>query len=445
MSKRTSSAKSVPSYRRKLIRGRAWAVVTLTDAKSRERRDVYLGLHGSDESRQAYARTLADWEARGRRLPGIAKRPAASLGGPSVQLISAGYLLDLEQSDASQYRLDSARATIRMLQQHYGTTLAEAFGPKALRLLRSAMLVADPSGERPAWAPETANKRVRIVIDIFRWAASEELISSTAWQALATLRGLPGTGLRKRRPVPQDQIDAVRPHLSQQLRDLVDLQLLTGARPSELLRLTPGQVDRSGDVWIVRIAQHKTACHGHERTLFIGPKGRQILARYMLRPADQFCFSPAEAEGRRLEDRHVTRQTPDGHGNEPGTNRVAEPRRRPGDRWTKDSYRRAIERACWKAWPLPGELADLPRRWGETPNEWRARVSREQWAQVTAWRRAHRWHPYQLRHNFAHAVRRQFGLEAAQVLLGHSSAQVTDGVYTDRDERQAAGIAAKIG
>jgi site-specific recombinase XerC len=49
-----------------------------------------------------------------------------------------------------------------------------------------------------------------------------------------------------------------------------------------------------------------------------------------------------------------------------------------------------------------------------------------------------------LRHTFATRVRKQHGLEAAQVLLGHSRADVTQ-VYAERDEQLAATVATKIG
>ena len=41
-------------------------------------------------------------------------------------------------------------------------------------------------------------------------------------------------------------------------------------------------------------------------------------------------------------------------------------------------------------------------------------------------------------------VRKEFGLEAAQVLLGHSRADVTQ-VYAERNEALAVEVAAKIG
>ncbi len=54
------------------------------------------------------------------------------------------------------------------------------------------------------------------------------------------------------------------------------------------------------------------------------------------------------------------------------------------------------------------------------------------------------WHPNQLRHLFATQVRRLHGLEAAQVMLGHSKADVTQ-IYAEKNEAKAAEIAAMIG
>ena len=55
-----------------------------------------------------------------------------------------------------------------------------------------------------------------------------------------------------------------------------------------------------------------------------------------------------------------------------------------------------------------------------------------------------RWTPNRLRHSAATEIRRQFGLEAAQVVLGHSQANVTQ-IYAERDMNLAAEIMRKIG
>ncbi len=54
------------------------------------------------------------------------------------------------------------------------------------------------------------------------------------------------------------------------------------------------------------------------------------------------------------------------------------------------------------------------------------------------------WHANQLRHSKATEVRRQFGLEAAQVSLGHAKADITQ-TYAERDARLAIEVAKKIG
>jgi site-specific recombinase XerC len=54
------------------------------------------------------------------------------------------------------------------------------------------------------------------------------------------------------------------------------------------------------------------------------------------------------------------------------------------------------------------------------------------------------WHPNQLRRLFATQVRKAHGLEAAQVLLGHARADVTE-VYAQRDLNLASAVAAEIG
>ena len=54
------------------------------------------------------------------------------------------------------------------------------------------------------------------------------------------------------------------------------------------------------------------------------------------------------------------------------------------------------------------------------------------------------WHPNQLRHTHATEVRKRFGLEAAQVALGHANANTTE-LYAERNMHLAVEVASKIG
>ena len=54
------------------------------------------------------------------------------------------------------------------------------------------------------------------------------------------------------------------------------------------------------------------------------------------------------------------------------------------------------------------------------------------------------WFPYQLRHTAATRIRRQYGLEAAQVILGHASIEASQ-IYAERDLTRAMEIAESDG
>ena len=202
-------------------------------------------------------------------------------------------------------------------------------------------------------------------------------------------------------------VNTTLPYLPALVADMLLFQRLTGARPGEVCILRPCDIERSEDIWSYRPESHKTEHHGRERIIFIGPRAQTILRPYLLREADAYCFSPAESEKNRLAELHAGRNTPLSCGNRPGMNRKRAPRRKAGSRYTTGSYRRAIHRACDKA-------------------------------------AIDRWSPNQLRHSAGTEIRRQFGLEAAQVTLGHAKADVTQ-VYAERDAELARDVARKIG
>jgi site-specific recombinase XerC len=86
---------------------------------------------------------------------------------------------------------------------------------------------------------------------------------------------------------------------------------------------------------------------------------------------------------------------------------------------------------------MPRELRRISKK---LPDEERRRLKKL----AAEWRTKHCWSPNQLRHAAGTEVRRQYGLEAAQVILGHAKADVTQ-VYAERDQALAAEIMQKIG
>jgi integrase len=357
----------------------------------------------------------------------------------------------------SPKRANAIKVTLRVLRETDGSTPLRDYGPNRLRLARERMLSGDPSAAPPRepWSRRTVNERVRIIQTLFRWAVARELVPATSATALAMV-----DPLKRQRdqehdrkpvaPVAQHTIDATLPHCSRQVRALIELQLLTGARPGELVGLraidiqTKGGAAEEGDgVWIYEPDRHKNAHRGQRRTVYFGPRAQSILRPFMIgRPVDTPLFSPKEAEEERRRAATDARRTPVGYGNGPGTNRSESPRRPPRDAYDVNTYRRAIWRACERAFPLPQELR---RRKDESDAAWRIRLAAEGLTLAEAWVVEHRWSPNQLRHTAATRIRKEHGLEAAALILGHASAEITDAVYAERDHGKAFAVAQRSG
>jgi integrase len=292
------------------------------------------------------------------------------------------------------------------------------------------------------------NRRVGVIKRIFKWAVSEEIVEPAVYHALAAVTGLQKgrTQAREKEPVgPVDDavVDATLPFLNRFVRGLVEFQRLTGCRPGEACAIRRCDIDTGGPIWLYRPPHHKNLHRGQSRMIAIGPKAQQVLREYFTPNITDYLFSPVRAVKELRAERSARRKTPryPSHMARNVAKRKRSPKRVAAEKYDRGSYGLAIDRACDRAFPPPGKLA---QRDGETHAEWWARLTEKEKEEVKSWRKAHRWHPNQLRHSFATRVRKQHGLEAAQVLLGHSRADVTQ-VYAERNEDLAVAVAAKIG
>ncbi len=64
---------------------------------------------------------------------------------------------------------------------------------------------------------------------------------------------------------------------------------------------------------------------------------------------------------------------------------------------------------------------------------------------MDAYRKEHRWHPHQLRHNAATNLRREYGLDLAQTILGHRMGSIVTELYAEANVSKAMDVVAKIG
>jgi integrase len=251
----------------------------------------YFGRHELPESKARYDQTVAEWLAAGLRT----RVEASEL--TVVELVNA-FRRHREAESLDKRDLGHFKSAWTPLVELYGETPAAALGPLKLKAVRERLIVA---GKRPR-CRGYVNRRTKAIRFIFRWAVAEELVPVAAYEAL---RAVPGLKRGKTdaaesepvKPVPQEHVDAIRPYLSRQVEALIDLQLLTAARPGELVIMRPIDFDTTGKVWVYTPATHKTAYRGRKRAIYLGPRAQEVVRPFLAgRAVEAFLFSPAEAK-----------------------------------------------------------------------------------------------------------------------------------------------------
>jgi integrase len=401
----------IHSYR--LHKQSGQAVVTLTDPSGR-RRDVLLGKHGTDESVNEYTRVLAEWNASGRVLAQTGAPPGTT---PSLSINEVILLFWKHAEEHYRHRdgtptneLTDFRYSLKPLRELYGHTLAKDFGPLSLKSVREKMIEA-------GLCRGVVNQRIGRVRRMFRWCVENELVPPSVLEGLRAVRGLEKGRSRARetepvKPVPLAWVEAVLPLVRPVVVAMIRLQLHSGMRPGEVVRLRALDIDMIGKVWFYRPGsdvgpegEHKTAHRGYGRVVPLGPRCQVIIRAHLKSDLSAYLFSPAEAmEALRAEQRQQrkTKVQPSQQ-----SRKKKRPKRKPGQRYTVGAYAYAVRRACLKA--------GVPH-----------------------------WHPHRLRHNAATEIRREAGLDAARAVLGHRTPAVTE-VYAEIDTAKAAAVMERLG
>lgn len=219
-----------------------------------------------------------------------------------------------------------------------------------------------------------------------------ELVPISVVQALQTVAGLQRWRTDAPKPdgidpVPVSHVEAVLSSLSRPVAAMVRIQLFTGCRTEEVMRMRRCEPTIQQGNWEYRPASHKNGWRGLGRIIVLGPKAMEALRPILGADPSAFVFSPRDAVRERHSDRTRRRRskpTPPELARR-GKNLGA----RPNDRYSRRSDRLAIVREC--------DRAGVPR-----------------------------WTPLPLRHTAATEIRRCYGLEAAQVILGHARSTTTE-------------------
>jgi integrase len=370
-------------------------------------KDYYLGLHGSPESLARYAILISEYQANGLALPtgfdqrALDDRVCSLLASVPESIHTEQQALQvrhLTEAYRQHVRVKYAKTPSEIrrmegvcddLDKHYGSLPIDKFGPKALQEQRRRWIDSDTKTRG------YVNRLTNEVCRLYKWGVSQEMVDEPSWRRLKSVEPLRYGEAKdnpKRGPVDIEVVRATAKELSPVVRAMLRLQLATGMRPSELCVLRPVDIDRSGDVWIYRPAQHKNKHRGKTRSIPIVGDAREAITDYLNRSADAYCFSPKEADAWFRAKQRLERKGYGSYKKRKGTLTA-------GDKYTAQSYRQAIDRAAKRA-------------------------------KVPAWV------PYQIRHLNLTVVREALGVEFAQALGGHSRIDMTE-VYAKLSESKA--------
>jgi integrase len=270
-------------------------------------KDHYLGPFGSDESRIAYGQLIAKMAGgipidpiadsnRGKLPRNESEDPGPSVGELCVVFLRHAQTHYLKDGKPTS-EIHILKSVISPLNELYGMLPAKDFGPLALKAVRTKMV-------ELGWCRSTINAGMSRIRRIFKHAIANELIDSTILDRLKCVAPLLAGRSQAhdnapRTAVTAEHIETIRKSVSAIVCDLIDLQRLTGTRSGELLKLTTGNINRTGDVWTAELSDHKTRHHGQSRTLHFGPQAQLILTRYLSADPDERIFKITGAAYRR--------------------------------------------------------------------------------------------------------------------------------------------------
>jgi integrase len=346
----------------------------------------HLGLISEPEVwRAEFARLISLWSVD----------PTASPLRPRDYLVVAlfeDYLASADSPAGAKQRERIGRVTELLVELH-GTTPAAAFGPKEFRAWQRWLCnVPDPKDPGRARFNATSVRDFRNVVKaVWKWAAATERLPAERWQALRAVAPPRRDEARAPKVVaPADPaaVEKVIPKLPPAFRVVVQLLRRTAARPTEILTIRPGDLDRTGDVWVYTPRRHKGTWRGRPRAIHIGTDEQRVLAPWLdgLGP-DDFVFTAARSEKIRSAERWAAKKK-----KHPSHKTRAEKKRKgqvTTERYTYKALLQGVQRVC--------------RRVGVAP-----------------------FTSYQLRHLRGTEIRARHGLEAARAVLGQSYKAMAD-------------------
>lgn len=367
-----------------------------------KKREYFPGKYNSPESLRAYADFIDRLEKKadtnGHGIPDLRVTRGQRI---PIKLLILRYLDYADEKYVKNGRptgqADIIRLACSVVREMFGEKFVDEFGPLSLEEVQKEFIRTDADLPSRGLCRKEANRRVRLIQQMFGWGVGKELVSREIAGALKYIEMFrEGTGkVRESIPVKSVSdavIDATLPFLPPTVDDMVRVHRLIGGRPQDICNLRWCDIDESDDIWIFTPFEHKMEHKRKVRHIAIRFEAQIIFEQYRHRPVNEFIFSPRETVRIVADRKRAARKTP----TKPSQiKREKKKAPRHNEKYSTRAYETAIDRAAAKAGVPP-------------------------------------WSPNQLRHAFATETEGSLNREAARILLGHSHQSTTD-IYVDEN------------
>lgn len=371
-----------------------------------DRQFHYTGKWGTPEAGDKADRLIAAYLANGRQLPEGEPDASFLLEDLAAEYWERHVERAYVKHGAPTGEQGNIRSVLKKLLGSYGELPVQLFTPGKLVRHRDGLIAR-------GLCHTSINKEIGIIKRMFRWAAEREIVDGSCSHAIQSVqplrRGQAGVRVKPRvLPVPQEDIDAVLGVVPRQIAAMIQLQLLTGMRPGEVVQMRRRDFHQTRDGMEYRPARHKTEHHGKERVVALGPQAREIVRVFTKLDPDASMFSPVDVDHEFREAQRAKRKS-----KEPPSQQhrraaaAASPCRTLNPSYSTVTYGQVIRRVC-------------------------------QELQIPVWS------PNRLRHNAGTWITQELGLEAARAALGHSDPRSTL-IYAEDDRQLARRTAERLG
>jgi len=309
---------------------------------------------------------------------------------------------------------------VRHFLKPYSEWSVDSLGPDELNEVKNQLLKHKyTKGKKEKhYTRRGINDTLKWIIKILKWGVGRNIVKNETLIGIENELKMLRIGERgakdniKRERITEEEFNRVLGVVTSVIGDMLRLVWHTGMRPYEICEMRPYDILRDdSECWLyvpgrnhTPIGKHKTMRYGKVKVIPLAGECIDILSKRIDDfDSMEYIFTPQESISEFLKSKHKSRKTPISCGNKPGSNRKENPKKKPKDQYTNNSFAQACKRGC-------------------------KRAGVEEFV------------PYDLRRTVATKTRASLGKEAAQTLLGHAEQSTTD-IYLLEEVQEAMKVA----